>query len=236
MSFRVAFQGAEGAYSESAARRRWPDLVGVPCREVRDLLAAVRDGRADAGILPIENSLVGSVTHVVDALHEAFGDGSLRLTHEVLYPVHHALVAPVGATLAGVRQVRSHPVALGQCRRFLESQLPDAELVGAWDTAGSAADVALAADPAVAAVAAKEAAAAHGLVVLAERIEDDPTNQTRFLVISRADAAGAPVGTGPRKSSLIVCVDHRAGSLAHILFCFGARGVNLSALQSRPEP
>jgi len=236
MSLRMAFQGALGAYSESAARRRWPDLTPVPCREVRDVFAAIRDGRADAGILPIENSLVGSVTHAVDALHEAFSDGALRLTHEVLYPVHHALVAPVGATLEGITRVVSHPVALGQCRTFFESRIPQATLVGAWDTAGSAADVARDGDPTVAAVAAKESAVAHGLTVLAERIEDDPTNQTRFLVIAPVGGGVQPASSGPRKSSLIVCVDHRAGSLAHILFCFGARGVNLSALQSRPEP
>lgn len=236
MSLRVAFQGAEGAYSEAAARRRWPDLQAIPCREVKDVFAAVREGRADAGILPIENSLVGSVTHAVDALHEAFDDGALRLTHEVMYPVHHALLGVKGATLDGLQRVLSHPVALGQCQTFFEKRIPQAQLVGAWDTAGSAQDIAALNDPTVAAVAAKAAAAAHGLEILAERIEDDPTNQTRFLVFARSESALVTPAGGPRKSSLIVCVDHRAGSLAHILYCFGARGVNLSALQSRPEP
>jgi 3-deoxy-7-phosphoheptulonate synthase len=233
---RIAFQGAHGAYSEAAARRRWPDHQSVPCREVRDVFAAVREGRADLGILPIENSLVGSVTHTVDELHEAFADGALRLTHEVLYPVHHAVLGLPSATLEGLRRVCSHPVALGQCRTFLGARVPQAELVGTWDTAGSAEQVAAEGDPTVAAIAAKEAADAHGLVVLAERVEDDPSNQTRFLAFARADAGLAPSDEAPRKSSLVIRVDHTPGALAHILYCFGARGVNLAALQSRPEP
>jgi prephenate dehydratase len=113
---RVAIQGTHGSFSEAAARRRWPDLVTLPCREARDVVAAVREGRADAGCLPIENSLIGSVTTTYDLLEEAFGDGTLRLTNEILYPVHHTLMAPPGATLGDIKRVLSHPVALGQCR------------------------------------------------------------------------------------------------------------------------
>ena len=90
---RVAIQGTHGAFSEAAARRRWPDLEAIPCREVKDVVAAVRDGRAEAGCLPIENSLIGSVIATYDLLHEAFGDGQLRLTHETLLPVHHTIMA-----------------------------------------------------------------------------------------------------------------------------------------------
>ena len=234
---RVAIQGSYGSFSEAAARRRWPDLEALPCRDVKDVLAAVRESRASAGCLPIENSLIGSVTTTYDLLHEAFGDGTLRLTHEILHPVHHTIMALPGASLSGIRRVLSHPVALGQCRVWLSEHLPDAELVSAWDTAGSAEIVAQEKNPMLAAIAARPAADAHGLVPLAERIEDDPTNQTRFLTFTRAESADSVSSPGPSryKTSLIVLVDHKPGMLALTLQAFGARGVNLMALQSRPE-
>jgi chorismate mutase/prephenate dehydratase len=208
-------------------------MITVPCREVGDVVAAVREGRADAGCLAIENSLIGSVTPTYDLLHEAFGDGTLHLSHEVLLPVHHCIMSVPGAALAGIRRVMSHPVALGQCRIWLGRHLPDAELVSAWDTAGSAEIVAKAGDPAQAAIAPKLAASTYGLQLLDERIEDDPTNQTRFLTFSREPLGDA--AAGPRKTSLIVWLDHRPGMLAAVLQAFAARGVNLTALQSRPE-
>jgi 3-deoxy-7-phosphoheptulonate synthase len=233
---RVAIQGSHGSFSEAAARRRWPDLQALPCRDVKDVVAAVRRGEADAGCLPIENSLIGSVTTTYDLLQEAFGDGSLRLTHEVLHPVHHTIMALPGAPLSGIRRVLSHPVALGQCRIWLSEHLPEAELVSAWDTAGSAEIVARENNPILAAIAARPAADAHGLVPLAERIEDDPTNQTRFLIFTRASAPSPQSSADSRyKTSLIVLVDHKPGMLALTLQAFGARGVNLMALQSRPE-
>jgi chorismate mutase/prephenate dehydratase len=200
-------------------------------------MAAVREGRAEAGCLPIENSLIGSVTTTYDLLEEAFGDGALRLTHEILYPVHHTLMGLPGATVEGVKRVLSHPVALGQCRDWLSRHLPDAELVSAWDTAGSAEIVAQEKNPAYAAVAARHAADAHGLVPLAERIEDDPTNQTRFLTFTRSGVElPAPTGGTVRyKTSIIVLIDHKPGMLALTLQAFGVSGVNLMALQSRPE-
>jgi chorismate mutase/prephenate dehydratase len=232
---RVAIQGAVGSFSEAAGRRRWPELEPVACREVQDVVAAVRDGGADAGILPIENSLIGSVTTTYDLLQEAFGDGRLKLTHEILLPVHHTLIGLPSAALSQVRRVLSHPVALGQCRVWLGKHLPGVELVSAWDTAGSVEIVAREGNPALAAIAARHAADPHGLVPLAERIEDDPTNQTRFLAFARADQAPAQNPAQPFKTSLIVCVDHKPGSLALTLQAFGARGVNVMALQSRPE-
>ena len=232
---RVAIQGTHGAFSEAAARRRWPDLTAIPCRTVDDVVTAVREGHADAGCLPIENSLIGSVTTTYDVMQDAFGDGTLQLTHEILHPVHHTIMALPGAPLSGIRRVLSHPVALGQCRIWLADQLPEAELVSAWDTAGSAEIVAREGNPALAAIAAHPAAAAHGLVALAERIEDDSSNQTRFLAFTRAATAPAADPTARQKTSLIVCLDHKPGMLALTLQAFGVRGVNLTALQSRPE-
>jgi 3-deoxy-7-phosphoheptulonate synthase len=234
---RVAIQGTYGSFSEAAARRRWPGLETLPCREAKDVVAAVREGRAEAGCLPIENSLIGSVTTTYDLLEEAFGDGALRLTHEILYPVHHTLMGVPGARLEAIKRVLSHPVALGQCRDWLSRHLPDAELVSAWDTAGSAEIVAQEQNPTMAAVAARHAADAHGLVPLAERIEDDPTNQTRFLTFTRAgvELPAASGGVSRYKTSIIVLIDHKPGMLALTLQAFGVGGVNLMALQSRPE-
>jgi 3-deoxy-7-phosphoheptulonate synthase len=234
---RVAIQGTHGSFSEAAARRRWPGLETLPCREAKDVVAAVREGRAEAGCLPIENSLIGSVTTSYDLLEEAFGDGALRLTHEILYPVHHTLMGIPGAKVEGIKRVLSHPVALGQCRDWLSGHLPDAELVSAWDTAGSAEIVAQEKNPTLAAVAARHAADAHGLVPLAERIEDDPTNQTRFLTFTRSgvELPAGSSGLTRYKTSIIVLIDHKPGMLALTLQAFGVGGVNLMALQSRPE-
>ncbi|HXE56534.1 MAG TPA: 3-deoxy-7-phosphoheptulonate synthase [Gemmatimonadales bacterium] len=237
---RVAIQGTHGAFSEAAARRRWPDLVTIPCRDVTQVVHAVRSGAAEAGCLAIENSLFGSVTATYDLLQEAFGPGDLRLTDEILLPVHHALMAPSGAALKGIARVLSHPVALGQCRLWLSRHLPQADLVNEWDTAGSAELVARAGDPAQAAIAPRGAAATYGLELLAERIEDDPTNQTRFLAFTRvgpggADGASTDAPAGPMKTSLIVWLDHKPGMLAATLQAFAARGINLTSLQTRPE-
>src|SRR5919112_1077491 len=186
---RVAIQGSHGSFSEAAARRRWPDLQVLPCRDVKDVVAAVRRGEADAGCLPIENSLIGSVTTTYDLLQEAFGDGMLRLTHEVLHPVHHTIMALPDAPLSGIRRVLSHPVALGQCRICLADHLPDSELVSAWDTAGSAEIIGQERNPMLAAIAARPAAEPHALAPLAGRIEDDPTNQPGSLTFTRPELA-----------------------------------------------
>jgi chorismate mutase/prephenate dehydratase len=231
---RIAVQGTRGSFSEAAARQQWPDLETVPCREVGDVVAAVREGRADGGCLAIENSLVGSVTPTYDLLQEAFGEGDLHLSREILLPVHHSIMGVPGAQLSQVTRVLSHPVALGQCRVWLGRHLPDATLVNAWDTAGSAEIVAREKDPAQAAICARHAAEAYGLSVFEERIEDDPTNQTRFLTFTRVPTA-AEDATGPQKTSLIVWTDHRPGMLAAVLQAFAGRGVNLTSLQSRPE-
>src|ERR671910_3142942 len=116
---RVAIQGSHGSFSEAAARRRWPNLDALPCRDVKDVVAAVRDGRADAGCLPIENSLIGSVTTTYDLLHEAFGDGRLRLTHEILYPVHHTIMAIPGASISSIRRGGLPPLGPGPGRGWV---------------------------------------------------------------------------------------------------------------------
>jgi chorismate mutase/prephenate dehydratase len=232
---RVAIQGSSGSFSEAAARWRWPDLEVVPCHEVSQVVKAVRDGRADAGCLPIENSLFGSVTATYDLLHEAFGDGTLHLSDEILLPVHHAVIAAPGAELSGIRRVLSHPVALGQCRLWLARRLPSAELVSEWDTAGSGEIVARDRRLDQAAIVPLHSAPRFGIPILAERIEDDPSNQTRFLTFSREAAPTADGSEAPMKTSLLLWLDHQPGMLASALQAFASRGINLTSLQSRPE-
>ncbi len=230
---RVAIQGTRGSFSEAAARQQWADAEVVACREVGDVVKAVREGRADTGCLAIENSLVGSITPTYDLLQEAFGDSKLYLSREILLPVHHAILGVRDGSLAQIRRVLSHPVALGQCRSWLSQHLPDAELVSSWDTAGSAEIVGRENDPAQAAICAAHASDAYGLKVFEDRIEDDPTNQTRFLTFGSERPPTS--NTVPQKTSLIVWLDHRPGMLAAALQAFAARGVNLTSLQSRPE-
>src|SRR4029077_20094110 len=164
-------------------------------------------------------------------------DGALHLSDEILLPVFHSLLALPGAELAGIRRVLSHPVALGQCRIWLDSHLPHAELVSEWDTAGSAEIVAREQRRDQAAVAPLGAGGAYGLNALAERIEDDPSNQTRFLTFTREPAGESGDGgePAPRKTSLLLWLPHKPGMLAAALQAFASRGVNLTSLQSRPE-
>ncbi len=231
---RVAIQGTHGSFSEAAAKWRWPDAEIVACRNVQQVVAAVREGRAEAGCLAIENSLFGSVTATYDLLHDSFGDGALHLSDEILLPVYHALLGLPGTKLEEVRRVLSHPVALGQCRIWLDSQLSQAELVSEWDTAGSAEIVAREKRRDQAAIAPRPAGEQYGLEILAERIEDDPSNQTRFLTFTR-DPVPAEGEQFRRKTSLLLWLPHKPGMLAAALQAFASRGVNLTSLQSRPE-
>jgi prephenate dehydratase len=180
---RVAFQGEPGAFSELAIAAAWPSgAVGAPCRTFDELAAAVLEGRADYGVVPVENAIAGPVPAARAAL-DAAGD-RLRHHHDVRVPVHLCLMAPRGATLDGLRIVRSHPVALLQCRIFL-ARHPWFEARPHDDTAGAAREVAEQGDPTVGAIAGAPAAARYGLDLLAERIEDVPHNWTRFLIVSR---------------------------------------------------
>jgi len=225
---RIAFQGEPGAYSEEALYVLVPDAVSVPCREFRDVAKAVLEGAAECGLLPIENSLVGSIATNYDLI----ADSQLSIVAEVVSPVHHCLLAVRGASRSGVKRVLSHPVALAQCEHFLAS-LAGVEVVAFYDTAGAAAEVAHRGDPAIAAVASALAARRYGLDVLVERIEDEPHNQTRFLLVARAPAP--PAAGAPAKTTLRLRLPHRPGSLAHALLPFAEAGLSLTKLESRPD-
>ena len=234
MSLSVAFQGELGAFSEEAVHTWFgADVEPVPCREFREVGDAVRSERASAGLLPVENSLAGTVQLAYDVLMEP----GLSVVGEVIRPIRHCLLGLPGSTLERLRRVISHPVALAQCGEFL-SQHPELEAVAVYDTAGAARDVAERGDPMLGAIASFQAAERYGLEVLASDLQDRSDNQTRFLVIRPEGAAEFPgEDSGAEhgwKTALLVETENRPGSLVEILLPLSREGVNLSKLESRP--
>lgn len=188
----IVYQGEPGAYSESAAQAYAQSLPrssgdartsGRPT--FRRVFEAVAAGEAERGVVPVENSIGGSIAAVLDLLLEYDG---LRIVGERWRRIEHALLALEGTTLEDVREVRSHPQALAQCEASLRKRLPEAELVEAFDTAGAARQIAQDKVKGVAAIASLHAADLYGLSVLAEHVESDRANVTRFLVIAPDDA------------------------------------------------
>jgi prephenate dehydratase len=225
----VAFQGEIGAYSEEAVLALFPACRVVPLPSFERVFEAVEAGSVSAGVVPIENSLHGSVHANYDLLKEH----SLVITAEVQLRIRHHLLAPAGASLRSVRRVLSHPQALGQCRDFLRTRLPDAEIVPAYDTAGAAKKVAESGEPGDAAIASASAAREYGLQVLASAIESNPNNFTRFLALNRS-ADSARVLTQPKTSVLYVPRDNIPGALFKSLAVFALRDIDLFKIESRP--
>ena len=179
---RIAFQGAPGAFSEDAIRVFWgPDTIPVPCETFSAMLAAVKSGAADGAVLPVENMVVGPITSALEALDDFSVGLNIGGTTDV--PIVHALMSVAGATLESIKRVTSHPAALAQCRRFLQAF--GARVEPFYDTAGAAKMVRDTGDVQVAAVAGHSAALLYGLTVLADAIQDEPENWTRFVMIER---------------------------------------------------
>ena len=232
--FPVAFQGELGAFSEEAVRTWFgTSAEPVPCREFREVGDAVRDRKATAGLLPVENTLAGTVQLSYDVLAEP----DFRVIGEVILPIRHFLLGLPGATLADIRKVISHPVALAQCVRFL-SKHRELEAVAVYDTAGAAREVAERKDPALAAIASFRAAERYGLTVLEGDLQDRSDNQTRFLVIRREETEPFPEESlrpdSGWKTAVLVETENRPGSLVEVLLPLANEGVNLSKLESRP--
>lgn len=226
---RVAFAGEPGAFSEDAVAALWPDgAEPVPSRTVLDVARATAAGAVDGGILPVENTVAGSVVASYDALAQCPG---VYAVDEVILGIRQCLLAPRGAKLEGVEVVESHPVALAQCALFLERH-PYITPRVANDTASAARAVAEANDPRRAAIAGSSAAARYGLAILREGIEDRPDNQTRFLSLSREPAEIEP-GT-PARTSIVFTTANAPGALLRALVPLAEQGLNLSKLESRP--
>jgi len=223
---RVAFQGEHGAFSEEAVRQFFgADVEAVPQRAFQDVVEAVRLGQADAGVLPIENSVAGSINTTYDLLLES----DLTIEGEVFVRVRHCLLASAGTTPETVRKVRSHPQALAQCERYLATHGWEAEAV--YDTAGAAKDLASCPEAGVAVIASRLAGEMYGLALLDQGIEDYPFNYTRFFVLGN----DTPAPAERNKTSLVLALRHRPGALHACLGEFATRGINLTKLESRPR-
>ena len=226
---RIAFQGVTGAFSEQAALQFAPNATPVGYPTFKEAFDATVRGEAAHAVLPVENSLAGSINQTYDLLT----DSVLHVVGEQIVRVHHNLLARPGTQIEDVKRVYSHPQALAQCQEFLIRH--HFEAVTDFDTAG-AAKVLSEGDPdevaARAAIASKRAAEAYGLAVLAERIEDRPYNYTRFFVLG---ADEAPPGAGPHKTSLVLATKHRPGDLVACLEEFPKNDINMTKLESRPR-
>jgi prephenate dehydratase len=225
---RYAYLGPAGTFAE-AALRTLPDVVDtLPQPTVYAAIDAVRSGTADAAVVPLENSVEGSVASTLDEL--ATG-APLRIAREVLLPVSFSLLVRPGTTAAAVRTVATHPHAEAQTRGWLRAHLPDAEVAFTGSTAGAA--MAVGAGTYDAAVAAPIAGRHAGLAALAEDIADNPGAVTRFVLLTRPGPPPAP--TGADKTSLVAFIrDDHTGALLEVLAEFAIRGVNLTRIESRP--
>src|SRR3954467_10129821 len=222
---KIAYQGEPGAFSEAAARRIDPEALLMPCRTFDEVFESVDRGPAGHGIVPIENSIGGSIHRNYDLLlsHE------LSIVGEVELPVVHHLLALPGATLDGLKRVYSHPQGLAQCERFLRT-LTNVEIVATYDTAGSAKMVADAGLKDAGAIASARAGEVFGLVSLAASVQDFDDNITRFLVVGAAPLPNRVAD----KTSIVFTLPNEPGSLFKALSVFALRGISLTKLESRP--
>jgi prephenate dehydratase len=230
-SHRIAYQGEAGAFSEEAVHAMLgPAVIPVPCPQFADAGAALLDGRADAAVLPIENSIHGAVLPTFDLL----AAGRLEVLAEIVQPIRLCLMARPGVRLEDVERVLSHPVALAQCERYVRRM--GFKAVVHSDTAGAAAEVARSGDAHSAAIAARGAAAAYGLRILAGDVQDRPDNQTRFFLIARrgAEFATPLPARSQLRMLLLVETTNSPGALVGVLQPFAARGINLASLVARP--
>jgi prephenate dehydratase len=224
---RIAYQGEPGAFSEAAALQINSEALLVPCRSFEDVFDSVKGGPAGYGVLPIENSIGGSIHRNFDLLLEH----ELPIVGEVELPVVHHLLAFAGTTLERVRRVYSHPQALAQCDRFLRT-LSGVEIIATYDTAGSAKMIADQQMVDAAAIASARAAEVFGLVPLRSSIQDYEHNVTRFIVIGRRPISAET----PDKTTIVFTLPKGPGTLFKALSVFALRGIDLTKLESRPIP
>ena len=223
---KVAYQGERGAFSERAVGTTFPQAESLPCETVRLVFSRVTSGEASFGIVPLENSQAGSVNETYELLlHTSL----LKIVGEVLVRVDHALLGLPGARLEEIRRAHSHWQALAQCEDFLASMR--IEPVPVHDTAGAARMIAESGSRTDAAIASVDAGSLAGLTVLAERIQTEKENFTKFAVIGSGDP-----GLGPHdKTSLVMAVLDEPGSLLGALQPFAQRGINMHKIESRPR-
>ncbi|AWB93270.1 prephenate dehydratase [Aeromicrobium chenweiae] len=225
ISRRIAYQGEPGANSHIVANRHYPDWEAVPCASFEDVFAAVTGGDADLAMIPIDNSLAGRVADI----HHFLPTSGLHIIAEHFLRIQFSLMGVRGATIEQVKTVHSHVHALGQCRKIIREHGLTTVISG--DTAGAAREIADAGDPTQAAISPPMAAEIYGLDVLAEDIEDEDHNTTRFVVLSREPQRPAP-GEGPVVTTFVFNVRNLPAALYKALGGFATNGVNMTKLES----
>ena len=229
-TMRVAFQGEPGAFSEAAAFQLLGGSISTVPRATFDAaFTAVPEGAADALLAPVENSLAGSVVRVFDLLLES----RLAIVAETILPIEMQLIAAPGSSLADIRSVASHPMALAQCERFFAAH-PQWKRIPAEDTAGSVREALSRGDRSCAAIAGRRAAEHYQGIILAENIQDNAENFTRFVLLVPENEAPAWLSPAARKVSLAMRLAHRPGALLASLEPFAKESVNLLKIESRP--
>lgn len=221
----VAFQGEPGAYSEEAVRAHFGQVETLPCHSFRDIFMSIREGRATHGMLPVENSMAGTVAQSYELLFEH----DLRVQAEFILRVHHMLLTLPDTAPPSIVRVKSHPQALLQCENFIRRR--GWEAVAAYDTAGSARELAEAPEEGTAVIASALAGEIYGLKTVEQNIEDEPYNSTRFFVIGVHDV---PYREVPQKTSVVFAVRHHPAALYECLGEFAVNRINLTKLESRP--
>jgi prephenate dehydratase len=222
----VAYQGEPGAYSEAAAIEHFGETAEPVARDsFENVFVSVTSGECDLGFIPIENSVNGSIHRNYDLLLQH----NLYIVSEYHLRIQHCLIARPGAKLNDIQRVISHPQGLGQCRQTLPT-LVNAKPEAVYDTAGAVKMVAAGDDIHIAAIASRRAAEIYGMNILADSIEDDPSNFTRFLTISPT----AIVPTGPTKTTVVFSLKHQPGALYQSLAAFANHDIDLTKIESRP--
>ncbi len=227
MAERISFQGEPGANSHIAAREAYPKFEPIACASFEDAFAAVSEGQADYAMIPVENSVFGRVADV----HHLIPESGLFIVGERFVPIRHQLLGLQGATLQELTHVRSHPQALGQCRKLLRDLGVTA--VKTADTAGAAREIAELGDPRIGALASSLAGELHGLKVLKADIADAGHNTTRFLVFARE--AQTPAPDTPCMTSFVFRVRNVPAALYKAMGGFATNGVNMTKLESYIE-
>jgi prephenate dehydratase len=222
---RIVFQGEPGANSHLAIREVFPDAEALPCATFEDCFAAITAGEADLGMIPIENSLAGRVADI----HHLMPEAGLHIVGEHFMPVRHQILGLKGATLDNIKTVESHVHALGQCRKIIR-ELGVKPIVAA-DTAGSAREVAEVGDKTRAAIASRLAAEIYGLSILAEDVEDESHNTTRFIMLAR-ESRWAKREQGAIITTFVFRVRNVPAALYKALGGFATNGVNMTKLES----
>jgi prephenate dehydratase len=227
---RVAFQGEPGAFSEAAAVQLLGEEIRTVPRATFDMtFQAIEEGAADALLVPVENTLAGSVVRVYDLLLQS----PLEMCGETILPIEHQLMGMPGARLEELRAVASHPMALAQCERLFTVH-PQWKRVPAEDTAGSVREMMERGDKHFGAIAGHRAAGHYGAVILQENVQDNAENFTRFVLLLPPEEAKKFRGADARKISLAMQVAHKPGALLASLEPFAKHGVNLLKIESRP--